>query len=114
MVKQLRKNSGLEGFQIFHMLDKEHQKEAMERLKEGFRDPNKPDFIKANTIANKAVSTMFGYPKMIKKDQMTPEMLVRRQEVLDDTVNLMSTADKFKLYRAQLKNEHHRSNRRIG
>lgn len=96
-LKELRKASGLEGFQIFRMLDKEHQKEAMERLKEGFGDPCKPDFIKANTIANKAVSTMFGYPKMIKKDLMTPEMLIRRQEVLDDTVNLMSTADKFGL-----------------
>lgn len=96
-LKELRKASGLEGFQIFRMLDKEHQKEAMERLKEGFRDPSKPDFIKANTIANKAVSTIFGYPKMVKKDHMTPEMLVRRQEVLDDTVNLMSTAAKFGL-----------------
>ncbi|MEK5167176.1 hypothetical protein NYE69_33380, partial [Paenibacillus sp. FSL R5-0527] len=35
--------------------------------------------------------------KMVKKDQMTPEMLVYRQEVLDDTVNLMSMADKFGL-----------------
>lgn len=97
MLKLLRQSTGLEGFQIFRMLDKEHQKEAMARLKEGFGDPGKPDFIKANTIANKAVSTMFGYPKMIKKDQMTPEMLVCRQEVLDDTVNLMSTVDKFGL-----------------
>ncbi|OMG45205.1 phage repressor protein [Paenibacillus macerans] len=97
VIKSLRQSTGLEGFQIFRMLDKEHQKEAMARLKEGFRNPNKPDFIKANTIANKAVSTMFGYPKMIKKDQMTPEMLVYRQEVLDDTVNLMSMADKFEL-----------------
>lgn len=97
MLKSLRQASGLEGFQVFRMLDKEHQKEAMARLKEAFRDPCKPDFIKANTIANKAVSTMFGYPKMIKKDQMTPEMLVYRQEVLDDTVNLMSMADKFGL-----------------
>lgn len=97
MLRELRKASGLEGFQIFRTLDKEHQKEAMERLKEGLRESNKPDFIKANTIANKAVSTMFGYPKMVKKDHMTPEMLVRRQEVLDDTVNLMSTAAKFGL-----------------
>jgi Prophage antirepressor len=97
MLKQLRESTGLEGFQIFRMLDKEHQKEAMERLKEGFRNPGKPDYIKANTIANKAVSTLFGYPKMIKKDQMTPEMLVYRQEVLDDTVTLMSTVDKFGL-----------------
>lgn len=97
MLKELRQSTGLEGFQVFRMLDKEHQKEAMERLKEAFGNPGKPDYIKANTIANKAVSTLFGYPKMIKKDQMTPEMLVRRQEVLDDTVSLMSTVDKFGL-----------------
>lgn len=96
-LKELRKASGLEGFQIFRMLDKEHQKEAMARLKERFEDPSKPDFIKANTIANKAVSSLFGYPKMIKKDQMTPEMLVCRQEVLDETVNLMTTVEKFGL-----------------
>lgn len=96
-IKELRKASGLEGFQIFRMLDKEHQKEAMARLKEGFGHPSKPDFIKANTIANKAVSSMFGFPKMIKKDQMSPEMLVCRQEVLDETVNLMSVVEKFNL-----------------
>lgn len=79
MLKQLRQSTGLEGFQVFRMLDKEHQKEAMARLKEQFIDPGKTNFIKANTIANKAVSTMFGYSKMINKDQMTPEMLVHRQ-----------------------------------
>lgn len=30
MLKQLRQATGLEGFQIFRMLDKEHQKEAIE------------------------------------------------------------------------------------
>ncbi|WP_339197913.1 BRO family protein [Paenibacillus sp. FSL P4-0176] len=97
LLKQLRKNSGLEGFQIFRTLDKDHQKEAMKRLCDNLRDPKVPNFAKANTITNKAVSTKFGHPKLIKKEQMTPEMLIARQEILDDTVNLMTMADKFRL-----------------
>lgn len=97
VLKDIRRSTGLEGFQIFRMLDKEHQKEAMQQLKASLRKPVRVDFIKANTIANKAVSTMYGHPKMIKKDQMTPDMLVSRQEVLDDTVSLMSVKEKFEL-----------------
>lgn len=97
VLKDIRRSTGLEGFQIFRMLDKEHQKEAMQQLKAALRKPVRVDFIKANTIANKAVSTMYGHPKMIKKDQMTPDMLVSRQEVLDDTVRLMSVKEKFEL-----------------
>ena len=97
MLKQLREASGLEGFEIFRMLDKDHQKEMMDKLNVSFQQPVKVDFIKANTIANKATSTAFGYPKMIKKDQMTPDMLMRRQQVLDDTVNLMLVSEKFGL-----------------
>jgi len=97
MIKTLRKASGLEGFQIFRMLDKEHQKEAMARLKSSLRQPVRVDFMKANTIANKAVSTRYGHKKMIGKAQMTPEMLVDRQPILEDTVNLMSVRDRFGL-----------------
>lgn len=97
MLKYLRQMSGLEGFQVFRVLDKEHQKEAMDRLKTKLREPARPDFIKANTIANKAVSSMYGHPKMIKKEQMTADMLVNRQDILDDTVNLMAMSDRFNL-----------------
>lgn len=97
MLKQLRQSSGLEGFQIFRMLDKEHQKKAMAKLQAGLRKPVRIDFIKANTIANKAVSSMFGYPKMVKKGDMSPEMLVHRQAVLEDTVELMDVNEKFGL-----------------
>lgn len=96
-IQTLRKSSGLEGFQIFRMLDKEHQREAMNRLNANLAKPVQKHFIKANTIANKTVSTMFGHPKMLKKDQMTPDMLVPRQEILDETVNLMALSDKFNL-----------------
>lgn len=97
ILKNLRQSSGLEGFQIFRMLDKEHQKEAMANLNKSLKKPVQVDFIKANTIANKAVSNLYGHTKMIKKDSMTPQMLVSRQPILDDTVNLMSLVDKYGL-----------------
>ncbi len=97
MLKELRKTSGLEGFQIFRMLDKDHQKEMMAKLRNGLRQSKQIDYIKANTITNKAVSSMFGHPKMIKKGDMTPEMLAQREPVLEDTVELMSVVDKFGL-----------------
>lgn len=97
MLRTLRQSTGLEGFQIFRMLDKDHQKVAMAKLKKGLKEPGRPDFIKANTIANKAVSTKYGYSKMVKKGDMTPEMLVDRQELLDSTVELMGIKEKFSL-----------------
>lgn len=94
---ELRKQTGLEGFQIFRMLDKEHQKEAMKRLHDSLQKPVRVDFIKANTIANKAISNKYGYPTMVKKSDMTPQMLEEREKVLDDTVELMLANDKFHL-----------------
>lgn len=97
MLKTLRQQTGLEGFQIFRMLDKEHQKEAMKRLHDSLHKPVRVDFIKANTIANKAISNKYGYPTMVKKSDMTPQMLEEREKILDDTVELMTTNDKFHL-----------------
>lgn len=97
ILKTLRQQSGLEGFQVFRMLDKDHQKEMMSKLKRSIRAPARVDFIKANTISNKAVSTKYGYPKMVKKADMTPEMLVDRQELLEATVELMGIKDKYGL-----------------
>lgn len=97
VIKELREATGLEGFQIFRMLDKEHQKEMMKHLRDGLKNPVRVDFIKANTITNKAISTKHGYPKMVKKGDMTPQMLIEREEVLEDTVELMSANDKFNL-----------------
>ena len=99
-IKQLRQSIGLEGFEVFRMLDKEHQKEAMRRLSAGIRTQRSPvriDFIKANTIANKAVSDKYGYPKMVKKADMTPEMLIDRQGLLDNIVELMEFKEKYHL-----------------
>lgn len=97
MLSELRNASGYEGFEIFRMLDKEHQKEMMKKLQEGLKKPARVDFIKANTIANKAVSLKHGYPKMVKKATMTPEMLKDREPILADTVELMAVKDKYGL-----------------
>jgi len=37
VVKELRQATGLEGFQAFRMMDVEHQKQAMAKLKDGLR-----------------------------------------------------------------------------
>ncbi len=98
MLKELRKQSGLEGFQIFRMLDKAHQCETMKRLSAEIRSTRPPvrvDFIKANTIANKAISNRHGYEKMIKKADMSPVMLAERQRILEDTVSLMSLNERY-------------------
>lgn len=97
VIKQLRQSSGLEGYQAFRMLDKEHQKKTMSYMSQSLKHPVRIDFIKANVIANKAVSNMYGYPKMVKKADMTADMLVDRQRVLEDTTELMTVRDKFDL-----------------
>ena len=86
----LRKSAGLSDYETFRMMDKEHQNEAMRRLNECLPAPEKIDYIKANTIADKAVSTKHGFPKMVKKGAMNAAMLKDRQPVLDDTVQLMA------------------------
>ncbi|QYA32852.1 BRO family protein [Macrococcus psychrotolerans] len=101
IIKELRHNNGLEGFQVFRMLDKQHQKEAMKRLYEALRSKDKEavklNMIKANSITNKAISIMYGLEKSISKDEMTPEMLSDRQRILDDVVNLMKMNERYNL-----------------
>ncbi|EPC70848.1 BRO domain-containing protein [Lacticaseibacillus paracasei subsp. paracasei Lpp126] len=97
VIKKLREASGLEGFQVFRMMDKQHQKRTMIALTASLKQPVTVDYIKANVIADKAVSNMFGLSKMLKKPAMTPEMLKARQPVLTDTAELMGVKDKFNL-----------------
>ena len=97
VIKTLREETGLQGFEVFRMLDKDHQKKAMAKLSAGLKHSVRVDFIKANTVANKAISNKYGYPKMIKKGAMTPQMLVERQPVVDDIVQLMELKDKYGL-----------------
>ena len=97
MLKQLREASGLEGFQVFKMLDKEQQKSLSKDLHENMQTPKKEHQIKANTIANKAVSNKYGYSKSLKKYEMTEIMLKDRQVIFDDAVKLMIAKDRFNL-----------------
>lgn len=96
-IKQLRQSTGLEGFQVFRMFDKEHQKQAMNRLVNGLEQVKQTDLIKANTIANKAVSDLYGYPKMVSKNEMTENMLRDREPILDETVELIKVKEKYGL-----------------
>ncbi len=97
VLPELRKASGLAGYEVFLTLDREHQKEMMQKLRDGLRQPVKVDYIKANTIANKAVSNKYGHPKMVKKENMTHEMLQERERVLGDVVTLMEVKEKYGL-----------------
>lgn len=97
VIKTLRQFSGLEGFEVFRMLDKQHQCEAMNRLQQSLHAPAKVDYIIANIIADKAVSTKYGHLKMMKKSDMTPPMLRDRQAILEDTVSLMVLKDRYHL-----------------
>ncbi|WP_303977228.1 BRO family protein [Streptococcus danieliae] len=97
VIKNLRQSTGLEGFEVFRMLDKEHQKQAMKRLSDGLEHAQQVDLIKANTIANKAVSNLYGLPKMVKKNAMSEDMLRDREQILDETVELMTVKERYGL-----------------
>lgn len=97
VIKELRQSTGLKGYEVFRMLDKQKQKEAMAIIQRAHKSDKPINYIKANTIANKAVSTAFGYKKMIGKDEMTPDMLEVRQAILDDVVKLTEAKQQFNL-----------------
>lgn len=97
VIKELRQATGLKGYEAFRMLDKQKQKEAMAIIQRAHNSDKPINYIKANTIANKAVSTAFGYKKMIGKDEMTPDMLEVRQAILDDVVKLTEAKQQFNL-----------------
>ncbi|MCS8563908.1 phage repressor protein [Pediococcus pentosaceus] len=98
VIKKLRQSAGLEGFETFRLLDKQHQKQVMHELNTGLNNQaTEVDYIKANMIANKAVSNQYGHPKLIKKGEMTPEMLKARAPILNDVVSLMEVKEKFDL-----------------
>lgn len=97
MLVGLRQDAGLQPYNAFDMLDKQHQISVMDLLNNNYEDISDKVFMKANTIANKAVSTIYGYDKMINKGIMTGEMKQLRQIILNDTVQLIITAQKFNL-----------------
>ena len=75
----------------FRQGDKKHQLECMALLQDMLPDDvkqEKVNYIKANTIVDKAVSNYFGFPKMIKKIDMNKDMLEVRENVLNDYLKL--------------------------
>ena len=75
----------------FRQGDKKHQLECMALLQDMLPDDVKQEkinYIKANTIVDKAVSNYFGFPKMIKKIDMNKDMLEVRENVLNDYLKL--------------------------
>lgn len=76
-------------FEQLMFYDIPHQKEQMKKLDSGIKDKNPIKYIKANTIADKAVSLKFGYKKAIKKEDMTTEMLKEREKILEQITTLM-------------------------
>lgn len=70
---------------------KKKQIEAMELLHKFLPELEKTEalsYIKANSIVNKITSTIHGFPKMLKKDEMSPIMILTRDKVLDEYVKL--------------------------
>lgn len=97
VIKYLREQSGLEGFEVFKTMDTEFQKTCMTRLHDGLPVPTKADYCKANMITNKAVANVFEFDTAVKKDDMTPTMLKLRHEILPYTVDLIVAKDRFGL-----------------
>lgn len=87
----------MESYINFRKADIQIQKNSMQFLHDNLEMPTTKDYMKANTIANKCISTLHGYPKMVKKGDMTPEMLADREPVLKEVVELMSIKDKYQL-----------------
>lgn len=98
VIKELRHKAELHQYEVFRLVeDRDIQKGLMVQLDDGLNGLTPRQAIKANTIANKATSNVFGFSKMVKKDEMTDEMKLKRQDVLKDVVELMTTQKKFGL-----------------
>lgn len=69
--------------------EKSIQKTEMDKMKVSIPNITPRMYMKANTIADKAVSIKFGYPKMIKKSEMTSDMLIERGTILSNITSLM-------------------------
>lgn len=76
--------------------DKKHQLAAMEALSHLLPEDLKGEelaYMKANTVVNKATSNLFGFPKMLKKAEMSDDMLQVRERVLDDYIKLFEVVE---------------------
>lgn len=96
-VKYIQAFNQMESYINFRKADIQIQKNSMQFLHDNLEMPTTKDYMKANTIANKCVSNLYGYHKMVKKGDMSPEMLADREPVLKEVVELMSVKDKYQL-----------------
>lgn len=96
-LKYIEAFNQMESYINFRKADVQIQKNSMQFLHDNLDMPSTKDYCKANNIANKCVSNLFGFPKMVKKQDMTPQMLEAREPILKDTVELMAVKDKYDL-----------------
>lgn len=97
LLKMLREKSGLEGFQVFLMTDKEHNNKVMAEIQANLPNAKNKDYIKVHQVTNKVVSSLFGFDKPLKKNEMPPEMLKARQPILEEAKDLHIMKEKYGL-----------------
>lgn len=90
----LRESANLTAFEL---LRKENQKLVTDKLRDGLEKAEPKHYRKANTIANKAVSTLYGFDKKLDLGDMPPEMQVDREPIFNDTVELMVLQERMNL-----------------
>lgn len=76
--------------------DKKHQLAAMEALSHLLPENLQGEalaYVIANSVVNKATSNLFGFPKAIKKGDMSHDMLIIREVVMDDYIKLFEIID---------------------
>jgi prophage antirepressor-like protein len=97
VIKSLRESVGLEQYEVFEMMRKENMKVASDKLRDGLEKAEDKDYRKAHEVANKAVSTNFGFKKRLYLNEMTPEMKMAREPIYNDTVDLIIMQEKMNL-----------------
>ena len=97
VIKSLRETVGLEQYEVFRMMDKEKRKLATDVLKNGIDNAEPKHYAKAHTIANKAVSNMYGFDKLVQVKDMTPDMLRDRQNIYEAVIEVMIANDRYNL-----------------
>ena len=94
VIETLRESANLTAFEL---LRKENQKLVTDKLRDGLENAEPKHYRKANTIANKAVSTLYGFDKKLDLGDMPPEMQVDREPIFNDTVELMVLQERMNL-----------------
>jgi prophage antirepressor-like protein len=79
-------------YKLFRKDDKALQRSGMTELLRLLPNAASEDYMKVNIMLDKAVSTFYGFEKMLKKEEMSEEMLQDRQAIL----NMVSLMYSFK------------------